>query len=177
MIQTLLRLSDRTTRAVALTGMGLLSVAIAVTVADILLRATVNAAILGMVDLTQLSVMAAAFWAIPFAFARAGHVSVEVAEDRLPPRLRHALDAVGALLGALFMGLIAWYGWDSANLAHDYGDVSQNLGLPMIAYWAFVLSGAVLSVLAVLMVAVRHLGAAVSGTDPGAQPHQRESTP
>jgi len=177
MTRTLHHLADRLTHAVALAGMGLLSVAILVTVADIILRATLNEAILGMVDLTQLSVMAAAFWAIPFAFSRGGHVSVEVGADRMPPRLRHGLDGLAALLGAVFMGLIAWYGWDSAALAADYGDVSQNLALPMVAYWTFLLSGAALSVLAVLMVALRHFAAVVTGRDPVVEPEPLEDAP
>lgn len=165
MPQRLFPMTDRAMRVLALAGMAVLGIAIAVTVADIALRATVNAAILGTVDITQLCVMGAAFWSIPYAFTRDGHVSVEIGTSRLPPRLRHVLDALAALLGVLFMGLIGWYGWDSAALALDYGDVSQNLALPMIWYWGFLLSGAALGALAVLLVALRHLALAVTGDD------------
>lgn len=177
MLRTLHRRTDRLTHALALAGMAVLSGAIAVTVADIVLRATVNEAILGTVDITQLCVMAAAFWSIPYAFVRGGHVSVEIGGDLMAPRLRHALDGLAALLGVVFMGLIAWYGWDSATLAADYGDVSQNLALPMTAYWAFLLSGAGLGALAVLVVALRHGAAVVTGRDPVVEPAPPEDAP
>jgi hypothetical protein len=83
---------DRLTLACALAGMAVLAVAMAVVLADIVMRSTVGIAVLGTVDITQLCVMACAFWAIPYAFIRAGHVRVEVGAERMPNRLRHGLE-------------------------------------------------------------------------------------
>lgn len=154
---------DRLMLGFALAGMAVLSVAIAVVLADIALRNTINRAVLGTVDITQLCVMACAFWAIPFAFTRAGHVRVEVGESRMSPRLRHGLDAAAALLGAVFVALIGAYGWDAAKLAMTYGDVSQTVGIPMIWYYATLVSGCALSILATLAVAARHAVLAARG--------------
>lgn len=154
---------DRLLLAFALAGMAVLTVAIAVVLADIGLRNTLDRAVLGTVDITQLCVMTCAFWAIPFAFTRAGHVRVEVGESLMTPRLRHGLDAAAAVLGAVFVGLVGLYGWDAARLAMTYGDVSQTIGIPMIWYYATLLSGCALSILATLAVALRHGAAAVRG--------------
>ncbi|MFA7429531.1 MAG: TRAP transporter small permease [Rhodospirillaceae bacterium] len=154
---------DRLTLACALAGMAVLAVAMAVVLADIVMRSTVGIAVLGTVDITQLCVMACAFWAIPFAFMRAGHVRVEVGAERMPGRLRHGLDAVAAVVGAVFVGLIGVYGWQSAQLAHQYGDLSQTIGIPLAWYWATLLSGCALSVLATLTLAGRHAVMAVRG--------------
>lgn len=154
---------DRLMLAFALAGMAVLAIAIAVVLADIVLRNTINMAVLGTVDITQLCVMACAFWAIPFAFTRAGHVRVEVGESLMSPRLRHGLDAAAAILGAVFVALIGLYGWDAARLAMTYGDLSQTIGIPMIWYYAALLSGCALSILATLAVALRHAALAVRG--------------
>lgn len=156
---------DALLRGIALLGMVVLGGAILLTLADIVTRSLSDNAIGGTVDVTQLCVMACAWWGIPFAFARSGHVRLEVGETLLPPRLRHGLDALASLLGAVFVGLIAWYGWDSAALAADYGDVSQNVAIPMTVYWGFLLSGAVLSVLACLVIALRHGGFMIRGDE------------
>lgn len=177
MLRTLHRTADRLTHAFALAGMAVLSVAIVVVIADIVMRNTINQAILGTVDITQLCVMAAAFWAIPHAFSRGGHVSVEIGSDAMPPRLRHGLDGLGAVLGAVFMGLIGWYGWDSASLAASYGDVSQNLAIPMQWYWGFLLSGAALGMLAVIVVALRHFAVVVTGHDTVVEEEPLEGAP
>lgn len=165
MIRRLFHGIDRLMLVFALAGMGVLGVAIVVVIADILMRHTISESIMGTVDITQLCVMACAFWAIPLAFTRAGHVSVELGTDRLPPRVRHALDGLAALLGAVFVGMIGWYGKDSALMALDYGDLSQTIGIPMIWYWATLLSGAALSLLATLAVAARHFTLAVAPPD------------
>lgn len=154
---------DRLLLAVAMAGMAVLAIAMALVLADIALRNTINRAVLGTVDITQLCVMVCAFWAIPFAFLRAGHVRVEVGEGLMGPRLRHGLDAGAAVLGAVFVGLVGAYGWDAAALAVSYGDVSQTIGIPMIWYYAALLSGCGLSVLATLAVALRHTLLAVRG--------------
>lgn len=163
MTRSILAWTDRLMQAVALAGMAVLSVAIAVVIADIVMRNTVDRAVLGTVDITQLCVMACAFWAIPFAFTRGGHVRLEVGAHKMPPRMRHGLDAAAAVLGAVFVALIGVYGWDSAQLALTYGDMSQTIGIPMIWYWATLLSGCALSVLATLAVALRHGALAVWG--------------
>ncbi len=165
MTSHLLPQMERLLLGFALAGMAVLGVAIAAVLADIVLRGTMGMAVLGTVDITQLCVMACAFWAIPFAFIRGGHVRVEVGADRMPRRVRHTLDAVAAVLGAVFVGLIGVYGWDGAQLALRYGDMSQTIGIPMIWYWATLLSGCALSVLATLTVAAHHAVLAAQGAE------------
>lgn len=161
MIERVFTWTDRLMLILALAGMAALSVTIGVVIADITMRSTVGRSILGTVDITQLAVMTCAFWAIPFTFLRGGHVTVEIATGSLPPRLRAVMDGLAALLGAVFVAMIGWYGWTSAQQAMQYGDLSQNLGIPMILYWVPLISGCALSVVATLVVAARHFALAV----------------
>ncbi|WP_119166020.1 TRAP transporter small permease [Algihabitans albus] len=166
---TLARLDDlltRFARIVALLGMLGLGGAMAVTVVDVALRPT-DSAIFGVVDLVQLGVMAAAWLAIPYAFLTDSHVSVDLLAQSLPSRLSALLRALGAGLAAGLMALILIYGWQAAAQQAQFGDVSQTLGLPKTWYWAPLLFGAALSLLATLLIAITALLAALQGADRG----------
>ena len=139
-------------RAAALFGMTALFAAGLVTVADVVLR-FFGGAVPGAVDLVQLFIMTAVFSAIPFAFFRDGHVAVDLLTQAFPPRVQAFLSLVTALLALVLMALIVFYGWQSAAMQMMFGDVSQNLGVPMIWYWAPLLGGSALSILACLIAA------------------------
>ncbi len=149
-------------RALAWVAVACLAGATLVTLADIGLRAlsrTVGLvtgrppglALIGIVDLVQLAVMAAAYLAIPFTFAGEGHVTVDMLHLRLPYRLQTLLRALAALLSCLFMAMILRYGIDQARLVAEYGDRSATLGIPLVWYWLPLLLGAALSVLITAM--------------------------
>jgi TRAP-type C4-dicarboxylate transport system permease small subunit len=148
-------------RAAGLFGMAALFAAGAVTVVDVVLR-FFGGAVPGAVDLVQLFMMAAVFAAIPFAFFRDGHVSVDLVTRALPPRLQALQSLMTSLLALALMSLIVVYGWKSAAMQVMFGDVSQNLGIPMIWYWAPLIAGSALSILACLIAAGTALRALVS---------------
>jgi TRAP-type C4-dicarboxylate transport system permease small subunit len=152
----------RLTRLVALLGAAGLAGAMLVTVADVALRPTATG-IFGVVDLVQLGVMAAAWLAIPYAFMTDSHVSVDLLAHGLPVRVAALLRALGAGLAAALMVLILVYSWQAAAQQAQFGDVSSTLALPKTWYWAPLLAGAGLSVLATVLIAVRALVAAVTG--------------
>ncbi|WP_421710185.1 TRAP transporter small permease [Algihabitans sp.] len=148
-------------RLVALLGMFGLAGAMFATVVDVALRPT-GTGIFGVVDLVQLGVMAAAWLAIPYAFLTDSHVSVDLLAQGLPRRMSALLNALAAGLAAGLMALILVYGWQAAAQQARFGDVSQTLALPKTWYWAPLLFGAALSLLATLLIAVRSLLSALS---------------
>lgn len=152
------RAADPLFRAAALVGVVSLFAAGGVTVLDIVLRAF-GGAVPGVVDLVQLFVMATAFTAVPYAFFCEGHVSVDILTQAFPPRAQWLLRALAALAAAAVMTLILYYGWQAARQQMRFGDVSQNLGIPMIWYWALLLAGAALSILACVIAAVEAFAA------------------
>ncbi|HEX2117074.1 MAG TPA: TRAP transporter small permease [Alphaproteobacteria bacterium] len=137
------------------------------TVADILIRTVKGGGILGTTDLVQLLVMAAAFCAIPYGFFADTHVSVDLLTDGLPPRVLAVVKGVSALLGAVLLIGIAWYGGIQAKLEAGYGDTSSTIEIPKFYYWVWLVGGSVLAAIAACMVAVRHLIVATGGGDIG----------
>jgi TRAP-type C4-dicarboxylate transport system permease small subunit len=154
---------ERIYRLAAYLGFACLAGAALVTVLDIALR-QVGGAVIGVVDLVQLLVMAGAYFAIPYAFLHDGHVAVDLVSARLGPRLDAACRALGALLATGFMLAIARYGLDAAMEQHAYGDRSHTMGIPILWYWAPLLLGAALSVLAAALTLLRDGRTALLGT-------------
>lgn len=166
MLTRLIDWTDRLLQIFAVAGVGVLGAGIVLVVVDVALRSTIGFAITGTVDVTQLCVMAVAFWAIPLAFIRGGHVNITLATDWLPARVNAVVDGLAALGGLVFVGLALRYGIAQAGLALAYGDVSQTIAIPMIVYWAFPLSGLALACLATAVLALRHFALALTGRDP-----------
>lgn len=160
------RLVERVTRITALVGILGLFAAMLITVGDILLRKVAGHTIIGVLDMVQLCIMATAFLAIPHAFMAGGHVGVDLATDPLPARALAAVKGVAALAGLAFMAAVGLYGLDQAVLQHGYGDASQTIGIPILWYWAPLLAGSALSVVAAGILALRFFIEAFGGRDP-----------
>ena len=160
------RLADRALSALALVGVLALMAGVAVLMVDIATRKTIGFSILGMIDLTQLAQMACVFLVLPLAFLRRSHISVDFVTDRLPPRALAAVELASALLGIALLGAILWYSWEQAAIQVAQRDVSVTLGIPMAAYWAPLLVGTALSVLALLLIFLKAFLALLAGRRP-----------
>lgn len=150
-IRALDRTAKQVTRLMAYVGMGALIIAIAVVIGDIIWRRIGGGSFIGAVDLTQFSVMAAASWSIPYAFAHHSHVTVDLLNNLFSKRGIRLLDAFAAMVGAGISGFLLWLSYGRAMQIWDYGDISQDLGLPMIAYWSFLVTGLAVSLIVCLI--------------------------
>ena len=139
----------------AMIGIFALVAAIAVVVGDIFWRRVGGGSFIGAVDLTQLSVMIAVSFAIPYAFATGGHVTVDLLSGALGYRAQRVLDVTALLLGAGIMSFLCWLSARRGIEVWTYGDVSQDLAMPMSLYWAALVSGLALSALICLVRAAR----------------------
>jgi TRAP-type C4-dicarboxylate transport system permease small subunit len=148
-----LRLIDRCFAALAGVATASLIVAIAMVAADIVIRKTFEKSLIGAVDVTELVLVISAFLSIPLVFMRRGHVAVEIATDPLPPRARHLFEGFGALLGGLLFLAIGWLSFRPATMSIEAGDVSQDLAIPLVWYWAPAIAGCFLAAFAGLVMA------------------------
>jgi TRAP-type C4-dicarboxylate transport system permease small subunit len=148
-------LADRALSWVAFAGVLALMLAVAALIVDIATRKSVGFSILGMVDLNQLAQMACVFLVLPLAFLRESHITVDFITDRLPARGRAAIEVLSVLCGAALLAAMLWNSVGQALIQLRQGDQSQTLGIPMIWYWAPLVAGTALSLLAVLLVGAR----------------------
>ncbi|MEG9883767.1 MAG: TRAP transporter small permease [Hyphomicrobiales bacterium] len=139
------RFMNAFTNCLAAFGMMTLIAAIMVVVVDIVWRRIFHHAFIGTVDVTQFCVMAAASWSIPHAFSTGAHVSVDLLGKIAKNGFALAMEGAARLIATLLMAFLFSLSWQRAMEQWSYGDVSQNLSIPMIAFWLFLLSGMVLS--------------------------------
>ncbi len=145
------------TRWCAWLGVCLLILCATLNVGDIASRPIVSLNVVGMVDVTQLLVMACAFLCIPYTFAREAHVDVDFIVNHLHARVRSALMALWNLCGVFFMGMVTWYAGVAAWQAQANGDTSNTIAIPMTWYWGPLLFGCGLSVVVCLLLCVSYL--------------------
>jgi TRAP-type C4-dicarboxylate transport system permease small subunit len=91
------------------------------------------------------------FLAIPIAYRRGAHLSVESFSGMLPPRARRAFDVLVELLWIWFAVALTWLSWKVAEVAKL--QLSPGLEIPMsYPYYGMVVGGAYL-----LLVVLRRL--------------------
>jgi len=165
MLRRVYRLADAIARWLAYAGVGALTLGAALNVFDISTRRSVGFTVPGMVDLTQLFVMACVFLAIPHAFMREAQVGVDFLTDRLPARALAALKSLIALVSAVLMGACMAYSAMQAARQIESGDMSQTIGVPIVWYWAPLLAGLGLAAILCLILAARYAVVAAGGED------------
>lgn len=138
-------------------GMIALCCAALITVIDILLRKLAGSGIFGTIDLVQLCIITAAYLAIPFTFLKGGHVSVTALSDYFPAFLQGFCKLLAMILATILMSMIAYYGFLQAETQSEYGDLSMNLGLPMMYYWIPMIWGCVLAAMVTSFLAIQSL--------------------
>ncbi len=131
--------------AIALLGM------VAINVLDVGLRSTVNTPIFGAYEIVELLLAAVAFLVIPEAFLREGHITVELIDQVVGPRVVAWLKAMGLLATVVFLGILTWAMIQPAIDMVTFNDVTFNLHLPKIWDGAFVLAGIAAATVAALI--------------------------
>ena len=148
---TLEKLIDGATMALVWIG-GLLVLGVMfVTIGDIVARWVFTTGFIGLVDVTQFAVVGFAYLSLPRVFWTDSNVAIELYDARLSPRTDAALRIFAGLLALGMLILLMRYGWVQAERTARYGDVSQNIEIPMIAFWVLILSGVLVSALVVVL--------------------------
>lgn len=145
--------SLRIAAAIALAAM------MAVTIVDVTMRNTINELVLGGVELVELTLVLTVFLALPETFLRNEHVTIDAIDLLVSPRVVKILRCIGAFLTLLLLVLLAWRMVLPAIDTVTMGDLTSDLGIPLIWYWLPLLIGGIASVATAAAMAVRELGA------------------
>jgi TRAP-type C4-dicarboxylate transport system permease small subunit len=105
------------------------------TVVDVALRAVGARPIHGTYELVELLLVCTFFFALPATFLRDENIVVDVI-DGWRPRWVPRLKVISAALAVAMLATIAWQSWLQARDAMAFGDVTSDLSLPKILYWA-----------------------------------------
>jgi TRAP-type C4-dicarboxylate transport system permease small subunit len=139
---------------------------IGMSAASIVGRATIGKPVQGDFELVQLgcAIGIAAF--LPWCQLQRGNIIVDFFTARLPPRARASLDAIGALLLALVLALVAWRIAIGAQSVKAGGENLMISGVPAWIGYAGMVPSLALAAAAGFYTAWESLRAAL-GRDPG----------
>ena len=140
---------ELTAKAFAFAGGAVLVAMLGMSVSSIAGRAIFNSPIPGDFELVQLAcaISIAAF--LPWCQLRRGNIIVDFFTTRLPARAQSVLDALGALLLAAVMALVAWRAGLGAEAVYASGERAMISRVPQwIGYAAIVPSLALTSLVA-----------------------------
>jgi TRAP-type C4-dicarboxylate transport system permease small subunit len=138
---------------------------VAINIADVGLRSSINAPIFGTYEIVELMLAAVAFLAIPEAFLRGEHITIELIDQVISKRAAEWLQVLGTLAALVFAALL---GYHMIQPALDYiqlNEVTVDLQIPLIWKAVLILIGVVASVVTFAVVFIRELRE-VAGTRP-----------
>jgi len=124
------------------------------TVADVVLRKVGNNPIHGTFELVELLLVCTFFFALPATFLRDENIVVDMI-DGWRPRWIPLLKRLSSALAAVMLATIAWQSWLQARDAMSFGDVTSDLSLPRILYWAPLVFGIAGGALAAVAMALK----------------------
>jgi TRAP-type C4-dicarboxylate transport system permease small subunit len=159
---------------------------VAITLTDVVLRSAswlsvpftgyrTTWAIEGVVDLSQLLIMAAAALAIAIAFFFGKHVTIDLIDYHLPRAARVATAGLSAILSTGFIVACLWFAFGDMQTQREMNTTSATLAIPYLYYSLPLLAGLALSAVAIV---ARLAGAATNdlsgqsgdGSEPRAPP-------
>lgn len=105
--------------------------------------------------------------AIPFTTASNGHVRTETLYEKYPPRVRALTDTVGALCGAVFMGIVAYWQFHELPGIRARGEGAEFINIP---YWPISLFVAVCMLFGLVQLLLRAVQRARDVFSPKDQP-------
>ena len=114
---------------------------VAINVVDVGLRSGFNAPIFGTYEIVEFLLAAVAFLAIPEVFLRDQHITIELIDQIVPPRVVDWLRAWGTMAGLAFVSLLAWHMVQPALDYVEFNDITMDLQLPLIWKAALILTG------------------------------------
>jgi TRAP-type C4-dicarboxylate transport system permease small subunit len=100
-------------------------------------RYVMNDPVLGDAEIVQIGMSIVVMMAMPYATASGAHIRVDIFDRKIGHWGRYLGDVLARSLGAYILFLLIQKTWDKALDAHEYGDVTNMIEIPVwIAYGA-----------------------------------------
>ncbi len=118
-------------------------------------RYVMNDPVLGDAELVQIGMSLVVMMAMPYATAHGAHIRVDIFDRRIGAWGRFLGDLMARSIGSFILFLLIEKTWDKALDAHEYGDVTNMIEIPVwIAYGAITIGmGGYATVLFVQLIA------------------------
>jgi TRAP-type C4-dicarboxylate transport system permease small subunit len=150
------KLAGTLASAFALVGSGVALAVALMTAYSVLQRALTSRPVNGDVELTQFGIALAISLCIPWCQLQGGNIIVDFFTQGLRARTQRRWDALGALLMALMLALLAWRTGAGALAVRAAGETTMVRELPVWWVYASLAPGLALAALVALQQAQAH---------------------
>ncbi len=130
-------------------------------VVDVGLRSGFNAPIFGTYEIIELLLAAVAFLAIPEAFLRGQHITIELIDQVVSERTVDALRAFGTFSAMVFLFLVTYHMIQPALDYIEFNEISIDLQIPAIWKASPIFAAMALALVAVVVIFLRDLSTAL----------------
>ncbi|MFC2968498.1 TRAP transporter small permease [Acidimangrovimonas pyrenivorans] len=154
---------ERANRLLAGLAAAILLGLVAIVFAGVVSRYLFARPILGLNEVVQLTAVALVMLGLPHCTAARGHVTVDVLDNAIGRLGRLAGDILSRIVSLLVLSALVRRAVAKALDAHEFGDVTNMLSLPLWPFYAAIAAGMGLSalVLAAQMIAIVKQGRAL----------------
>lgn len=130
-------------------------------VVDVGLRSIFNAPIFGTYEIVELLLASVAFLAIPEAFLRDQHITIELIDQVIPDRAVDWMRVFGTTCALVFAVLLTWHMIEPAMEFVEFNDISMDLEIPAIWKGSAILLAFAFSIATVAVIFKRDLSTAL----------------
>jgi TRAP-type C4-dicarboxylate transport system, small permease component len=146
-VSSVVRSLDRATRFLsALAGISLIFM-MAIIAINVVTRYLLNSPMTGAEEIVQMTGIAVIMLALPYATHQGAHVRVDIFDYALGHFGRMAGDVLARLLTGGVLAVVVHKAWAKMLDAHEFGDTTNMLGLPVWPFYGILAAGLALCVL------------------------------
>ncbi|MDS9468905.1 TRAP transporter small permease [Paracoccus sp. MBLB3053] len=138
---------DRATLWLAVLAAGALIFMVVTISAGVILRYAFGSPVLGLNEINQMTAVVLVMAALPYCTARAGHVGVDVFDQRIGRWGRFIGDIGSRMLSGIVLSVLVWRAVLKALDAREFEDTTNMLGLPIWPFYGVLALGMALCVL------------------------------
>ena len=104
----------------------------ALTIVDVLLRRLTPFPLIGVYEITEVTLASIVFLSLAYTWSLKGHIRVDILAKRVPERLKDFFNVISNLAGIIVFFLISWIGFWDALYDFKIGLVTDILRIPLI---------------------------------------------
>ena len=119
--------------------------------------------ILGSQELVEIGMAAVVMLAMPYTAIKGQHIRVDILDQHLGPFGRFAGDLFSRIVSIFVLFLLVRKAWDKALDAHEYGDVTNMIEIPVLIAYGSITLGMGLFILVLCLQTITQLRHGVAG--------------
>ena len=136
-----MKIIDAIPRIAGLVAMGVLFLMMLLTVADVVLRATLNKPIIGATEIIEQMMVAVVFLGLGWCALQGKQIRVELFASRYTPGTQRVIDLIVYLAGLLLVGMICWRTVMSTLTVMDLGITCSYIEVQKYPFYALAAFG------------------------------------